>query len=85
MKESIQLTLAGLAVAGIMAAGMYIPSASQTLPASLTREEISWNAFCLSRGYDPDIHPVDVVDEYLDTWVGSAEEDMALINHGLEP
>lgn len=42
--------------------------------------EASWDAFCAARGYDPEDHSQVHVDEYLDTWRGSTEEETAL-NH----
>lgn len=48
-------------------------------PSSSPREA-SWDAFCAARGYDPEDHSQVHVDEYLDTWRGSTEEETAL-NH----
>lgn len=49
------------------------------------RGEISWNAFCTSRGYDLNDNTYLTVNEYLDTWCGSVEEEQAFINAGVEP
>lgn len=49
------------------------------------RGEISWNAFCDARGYDRADNTYSAVNEYLDTWCGSVEEETALIDAGVEP
>lgn len=49
------------------------------------RGEISWNAFCDARGYDRADNTYTAVNEYLDTWCGSVEEETALIDAGVEP
>ncbi len=49
------------------------------------RGEISWNAFCDARGYDRADNTYSAVNEYLDTWCGSVEEETALIEAGVEP
>lgn len=49
------------------------------------RGEISWNAFCDARGYDRADNTYSAVNEYLDTWCGSVDEEAALIEAGVEP
>lgn len=49
------------------------------------RGEISWNAFCDARGYDRNDNTYTAVNEYLDTWCGSVEEENAFIKAGVEP
>lgn len=49
------------------------------------REEISWSAFCKSKGYDLTDSSSEVINEYLDTWCGSVEEEKAFINAGVKP
>lgn len=49
------------------------------------RSEISWSAFCEARGYDLNDNTYLTVNEYLDAWCGSVEEEEALINAGVEP
>lgn len=66
---------------------LILPSAGcapvrQPLP---ERPEISWEAFCAARGYNTDDRSEDTLDEYLDTWRGSAEEDSVLIRNNVEP
>lgn len=49
------------------------------------RGEISWNAFCDARGYDRADNTYSAVNEYLDTWCGSVDEEAAFIKAGVEP
>lgn len=49
------------------------------------RGEISWNAFCAARGYDRNDNTDITINEYLDTWCGSADEETALIQAGVKP
>lgn len=77
MKRTI-LTLA------IFAAALTGCRSSQSATAD-ARAGISWAAFCAARGYDPAVSTYDVVNEYLDTWCGSAAEERALIAAGAKP
>jgi len=58
---------------------------SQQVALDNFRGEISWNAFCDARGYDRNDNTYSAVNEYLDTWCGSVEEEKALIRAGVEP
>lgn len=49
------------------------------------RYEISWKAFCETRGYDLNDMTYTATNEYLDAWVGSVEEEEAFIKAGVEP
>lgn len=49
------------------------------------RAEVSWNSFCAARGYDFDDNTYQAINEYLDTWCGSVEEENAFIKAGVEP
>lgn len=49
------------------------------------RYEISWQAFCETRGYDLNDMTYPATNEYLDVWVGSVEEEEAFIKAGVEP
>lgn len=49
------------------------------------RREMSWSAFCDARGYDLNDNTYPTVNEYLDSWCGSVEEENALIKAGVEP
>lgn len=49
------------------------------------RADISWNAFCQARGYDTTDTTYIVVNEYLDTWCESVDEEIALLEAGVEP
>jgi len=47
--------------------------------------EISWNAFCDAHGYDRNDNTYATVNEYIDAWCGSVEEEKAFIKAGVEP
>lgn len=49
-----------------------------------TIEDQSWTVFCNTRGYDVCCTSEKVINEYLDTWCGSAEEEVALEANGIE-
>lgn len=49
------------------------------------RANVSWSAFCAARGYDINDNTYPVINEYLDTWCGSVDEEAALIEAGVEP
>lgn len=80
MKDTIRLSVFGFAIAGLMAVAATMPSKTTELPASLTPEEISWVEFCKARHYDPHTEDEEIINEYLDTWVGSVEEERVFNN-----
>jgi len=49
------------------------------------RAEISWSSFCAARGYDLNDNTYPAINEYLDTWCGSVDEEAAFIKAGVEP
>lgn len=49
------------------------------------REYISWMAFCAERGYNINDNSSETINDYLDTWRGSVDEENALIKAGVEP
>jgi hypothetical protein len=53
--------------------------------ATKTAEELSWQAFCQARGYELSDQSADVVNEYLDTWRGTAAEEAALDAANVQP
>lgn len=61
-------------------AAVYTRQTTRTLPAPLTPEEISWVEFCKARHYDPHTEDGEIINEYLDTWVGSVEEERVFNN-----
>lgn len=79
MKDTIRLSALGLFLAGIMTAAIFL-SATTPTAATLTPEEISWAEFCKARGYDVSDNRDEVINEFLDTWVGSVEEEQAFNN-----
>ena len=78
MKESICILSLGLTVALLMGAAMFTAK-DRKLPSTLTPEEISWIEFCRANGYDIYTDDDDILNEFLDTWVGSAKEEEALM------
>lgn len=49
------------------------------------RADVSWSAFCAARGYDINDNTYPAINEYLDTWCGSVDEEAAFIKAGVEP
>ena len=49
------------------------------------RADVSWSAFCAARGYDLNDNTYPAINEYLDTWCGSVDEEAAFIKAGVEP
>lgn len=77
MKDSIRIIVLGLSIAGIMTAALLWADRSKEAKAQPTPEEISWVEFCKARGYDSDNHSDEIENEFLDSWVGSVEEEKA--------
>lgn len=80
MNPYFNLSIIGFSVAAVMAASMILASASPASPDVPDTREISWTLFCESRGYDPADKNNETINEYLDTWVGSIEEEHAFNN-----
>lgn len=58
---------------------------SQRVALEERRAEVSWSAFCAARGYDINDNTGQAVNEYLDTWCGSSDEEAAFIAAGVQP
>ncbi len=56
-----------------------------TITSSPTAEEVSWRSFCEAHGYDPADNSDFVMNQYLDTWRGSVDEDSAFAAAGVKP
>lgn len=81
MKDVIRICALGIAIAGLMSAAcLWTGNNNKEVPAPLTSEEISWNEFCKARGYDCNTNDDEIINEFLDTWVGSAEEKRVFNN-----
>ena len=80
MKDIIRLSASGLCIAGLMAVSMLLPSNTTHIPDALAQKEISWLEFCKARGYDAHDESDEIIKEFLDTWVCSAEEERAFNN-----
>ena len=84
MKDIIRLSVFSLAIAGLMAVASTMPPKTNEIPASLTPEEISWVEFCNHKGYDVSTEDDEIINEFLDTWRGSAVEEEAFTRKGIE-
>lgn len=80
MKDIIRLSLLGFGIAGLMAAACLMHPSVNNYSEPLTSDEISWIEFCKARGYDMHDNRDEVINEFLDTWVGSVEEEHAFNN-----
>lgn len=75
-KDAIILVVLLVAsIATMIITSIYSPKSTEQ-----TNDELSWTEFCKARGYDVHDHSDQVVNEYLDTWIGSTEEEKAF-NH----
>lgn len=83
MKDTIRLSVLGFSIAGLMAVACLMSSGTKELPAALTPEEISWVEFCKHHGYDIHTEDDEIINEYLDTWCGSTDEEEALTRQGI--
>lgn len=52
---------------------------------SKTAEQVSWEAFCQEYEYSYNTEDPEAINEYLDCWRGSAQEETILLNNGYEP
>lgn len=71
-------TILMMAIAATLLAGCRVSSALEAPIPSREDNNPSWRAFCASRGYDVATAEEEIIDEYLDAWAGSAEEEKAL-------
>ena len=83
MKHDISLAALGLTIAAIIAVNLPAKTAkkSSSEPDPI---EVSWAEFCRVNGYDTGDNSAEIVNEYLDTWVGSVAEAEALSKFGIE-
>ena len=75
MKELVRLTAMGVAVAALLSAATLWTDRSHESTVESTSEELSWKEFCKARGYDVNDKRDEVINEFLDTWRGSIEEE----------
>lgn len=75
----MKTTIITLALASLLLASCKTttPETKILIPA---REDTnpSWGKFCQAHNYDINTTESEIVNEYLDTWVGSVEEEQAL-------
>ncbi len=68
-----------LAIFGIMGVTRMFSNYNKNIPVVLTYEEISWNEFYKAHGYDTNTND-EIINESLDTWVTSIEEERVFNN-----
>lgn len=78
MKEFTRFALLGTVITGTMIVAYIFDDKGQSQPSSLTPEEISWIEFCKVNGYDSHTDNDEIINEFLDSWRGSSEEEAAL-------
>lgn len=77
MKETIRISALSLFLAfSIGAANLMRPAQEDTL----ITDTQSWQLFCNTRGHNISDRSEETINEYLDTWVGSVEEEHAFNN-----
>ncbi|MDE5871182.1 MAG: hypothetical protein K2H22_04445 [Muribaculaceae bacterium] len=80
MKELVRIAAMGLTAASLLSVATLWTDRSKEVPAQLDSAELSWIEFCKARGYDIDDQSEEIVNEFLDTWRGSVEEERAFNN-----
>lgn len=55
-------------------------SSSVVFAETTSESDTSWQAFCSAYGYDPATTDSEIINQFLDTWSGSIEEENALKN-----
>ena len=81
MKSIIKLSILLMCAAGIiLVVNLKNNPVSTQSVTPLTPKEISWVEFCKARGYDASDNRDEIINEFLDTWVGSEEEERAFNN-----
>ncbi len=70
----------GIATVALFSAACLWTDRSDETPVQMTSEEISWIEFCKAPGYDVHDQNEEIVNEFLDTWRGSVEEERAFNN-----
>lgn len=76
-------TIATLIIAAALAlAGCHGTSEAQL---SELRNQVSWQAFCAATGHATDDNTFATLNEWMDGWIGSAAEEQAFINAGIQP
>ncbi len=55
----------------------------KTADLEATRDDLSWTAFCADRGHSLHDRSPETINEYLDSWCGSADEEAVFLAAGL--
>lgn len=80
MKELVRISLTGIASVALFSAAVLWTDKSEEIPQQQTSDELSWKEFCKARGYNVNDYSEEIVNEFLDTWRGSVEEERAFNN-----
>lgn len=80
MKNLIRFSVMGITACALLCIATLWTDRSKEVPAQLDSVEISWIEFCKAKGYDVNDNREEIVNEFLDTWRGSVEEERAFNN-----
>ena len=71
----------------ILTAALTLTGCRGTSEAQLSelRNQVSWQAFCEATGHATDDNTFATLNEWMDGWIGSAAEEQAFINAGIQP
>ena len=71
----------------IIAAALALPGCRGISEAQLSelRNQVSWQAFCAATGHSTDDNTFATLNDWMDGWIGSAAEEQAFINAGVQP
>lgn len=83
--KSLAHLLAIAAMACALALICHIARSCNTPCPQSMRHDVSWKAYCASTGHAVNDTTGNSLDDFLDGWVGSTEEEEALLAHGIEP
>ncbi len=75
-KSTITLAIVAVLLTGCTTSGQALQN---------RRNYVSWTAFCAARGYNINDNTGEAINEYLDTWCGSVDEEDAFIKAGVKP
>ena len=80
MKKLVHLTAIAVASAALFSVASFWSDRSKEVPVHTDSVELSWIEFCKARGYDVNDNRDEIINEFLDTWRGSVEEERAFNN-----
>lgn len=68
-----------------LAAAVLLAACTSSRTLEDRRMYVSWTAFCATYGYHADEDSDSIINEYLDAWCGSVQEEEAFIMAGVKP